>query len=84
MNDITARPAPKAHELASLIGGTVHFDDALGDYVIRVGEHVLSCSVRGVLVLDARTTDAVELGRFGDGVSRLAAAFRMATTGAAA
>ena len=84
MNDFTARPAPKAHELAYLVGGNVEFDPAIEDYVIRVGEHVITSTFRGAVVLDAHSPDAVELGRFSDGVSRLAAAFRMATTGAAA
>lgn len=84
MNDFTARPAPLAHKLASAIGGTFEYDPAIDDHVIRVGEHVITSTMRGALILDAHSPAAVELGRHSEGASKLAAAFRMATTGVAA
>lgn len=84
MNDFTHRPAPLAHNLANAIGGTFEYDPAIDDHVIRVGGHVITSTMRGAVVLDAHSPAAVELGRHSEGADRLAAAFRMATTGAAA
>lgn len=78
MNDFDARPAPLAHNLANAIGGTFEYDPAIDDHVIRVGEHVITSTMRGSLILDAHSPAAVELGRHSEGADRLAAAFRMA------
>lgn len=84
MNDLTHRPAPLGPALAALIGGTYDLEPAIGQKVIHVGDHIISETFTGRLILDAHSPAAVELGRHSEGASKLAAAFRMATTGVAA
>lgn len=77
------QPGPFGTTLAALIGGEMVYEPAIDDYVIHADRHILTWS-KGAVILDAHSPAAVELGRHSEGASKLAAAFRMATTGVAA